>query len=111
MNCDKSPRSCDFDNLVSIKCQNPSLSYAKLATVNARSLNANVDLISPIIRDLNIDLLCLTETWLRPEDEFIARAFTPAAFTLFRADRHSKKGGGVAILCHAGMQPKVIQTA
>ena len=110
VNSNRSSYSRNHTNLIPVKSHNHDLSNATLATVNTRSLKANLDLIKPIIHDLDIDLLCLTETWLRPDDEYIARAFTPPGFTLFREDRSSKPGGGVAVLCQLSLKPKLIQT-
>ena len=96
----------DRSNLITIQCNEPSLTNATLATVNARSLKSNLDIIKPLIHELNIDILCLTETWLRPNDEYTPREFTPAGYSLFRVDRSEQTGGGVAILCHSGLKPK-----
>ena len=96
----------DRSNLVTIQCKDSCLSNATLATVNARSLKSNLDVIKPLIHELNIDILCLNETWLRQDDEYTPREFTPAGYSLFRVDRFEQAGGGVAILCHSGLKPK-----
>ena len=98
----------DRSNLITIQCNEPSLSNTTLATVNARSLKSNLDIIKPLIHELNIYIICLTETWLRPNDEYTPREFTPAGYSLFRVDRSEQTGGGVAIFCHSGLKPKPI---
>jgi hypothetical protein len=46
----------------------------------------------------SLQILVLTETWLKRNDNAIANSATPNGFLCIRADRQGKQGGGVAIL-------------
>ena len=61
-----------------------------LATVNARSLKANLGLRKPIIHDLDIDLLCLTETWPRQEDSISLEHLPLLILPFFTKTDHQK---------------------
>ena len=96
-------------NLVHIiGSQKISLNKAKIATLNARSLRSKTDIIKQIIIEDNIQILGLTETWLNDEETYIPRDICPNGFTILRADRSGRPGGGVAILCNDSYKPKVI---
>lgn len=42
----------------------------KFRLLNIRSLNSKTVIINEIITDNSFDILCLTETWLKPNDFF-----------------------------------------
>ena len=68
---------------------------------NARSLIVNGQEFKKYIDDLSErpNVLCIQETWLKPELDFIIKGYTA-----IRRDRKSGRGGGVAIVqintCH-----------
>ena len=68
----------------------------KIGNMNVRSLAPSSDLVSDYVKRYNIDVICLTETWLRRGAPDIPLNNLVAAN---RLDRRKKKGGGVAIYC------------
>ena len=55
------------------------------------------DITSHVI-DNNLDIVVLTETWLRASDTITPREITPSGFSLVQICRHGRRGGGVAVL-------------
>ncbi len=43
----------------------------KLGLMNIRSLSTKVLFVNNMVTDHNLDMLCLTETWLKPDDYII----------------------------------------
>ncbi|XP_033229600.1 uncharacterized protein LOC117181142 [Belonocnema kinseyi] len=94
------------DTHLNVSLGDPSLSHCNsergkrlhLAQINARSLLPKISVITDIIHLYNIDILVISETWLRPDVP--DSAILIKDFNLERADRKSHKvtrGGGVAI--------------
>lgn len=66
--------------------------------INCRSIyNKNANL-SITIKDQNLDLICLTETW-ETELPIIIDPEITSNFKIFSTKRLKRKGGGCAILC------------
>ena len=69
--------------------------------MNVRSLAPSSDLVSDYVKRHKVDVICLTETWLRrgapdvPLDNMIVAS---------RLDRRRKRGGGVAIYCRSDLK-------
>ena len=68
--------------------------------LNSRSIRNKIDQICDVTTEYDIDILCLTETWLtsKTEDEFYVKALSSPGYKLCHVPREGKKGGGVAIL-------------
>lgn len=67
----------------------------KICTWNPRSiLNKRIEL-ETLIMNHNPDVVCLSETWLTPENP----NWELKGFITFRHDRHYARGGGTLILC------------
>lgn len=63
--------------------------------VNCRSLLPKLEEISLLIKQTNVDVMCITETWL---DEHISNdVINVDGYSIIRKDRKDKKGGGVLI--------------
>ena len=75
-----------------------------LCHVNVRSLVAPGRLAE--LRDLaaknDVDVLCITETWLKPK-HLNSSLLLPDFHPPVRLDRHSSRGGGVAIYVRRGL--------
>lgn len=81
--------------------------------MNCRSVVKKQADITELLQSHNIDILCLTETWLRPDLPDAILLFP--GYTLFRRDRQSTNapwstlgGGGVAVLVRQGLSAKLV---
>ena len=74
--------------------------------LNTRGSNKGDEIVE-FVTDNDIDILAMTETWLKP-DHVVARGdMTPAGYSLYEEPRPGeKRGGGVAILCKANLKVK-----
>ena len=94
-------------NLIHVHIESKTDGYkTKFATVNARSTRSCVGHLRHLILSNELDILTITETWLRPDDAYDAAKLCPAGFTLVKTDRENAIGGGVAILCRDELKPK-----
>lgn len=66
----------------------------RICHVNCQSLYAHFDEFQHFFLNSGYHIICLSETWLRPEvtDAMVGLA----GYTLFRCDREGRTGGGVA---------------
>lgn len=71
-----------------------------LVLLNSRSIRNKTLLIKDFVVDHNIDLLALTETWLRQgdEDQTVVNEICPSGYNLLHVPRVSRAGGGVALM-------------
>jgi hypothetical protein len=63
-------RRVNLDNLVNI-CKESNHDLTRVATLNARSLKANLDIIKQAVACNGIHILGITETWLRESDVYV----------------------------------------
>lgn len=77
--------------------------------LNARSLMADGRLseIASLLSFNNIDILCLSETWLKPQ-HMNSTLSIPGYQPLIRRDRPAGRGGGVAMYLRDGLTFKVL---
>jgi len=83
-----------------------------IAHLNVRSLMADGRLseIASLLSFNNIDILCLSETWLKPHH--MNSTLTISGYQpLVRRDRPAGRGGGVAVYLRDGLTYCVLQTA
>ena len=50
------------------------------------------------VTDHNLDVLCITETWVSNSDNFSTNSITPCGFSVVSASRIGKRGGGIAVI-------------
>ena len=75
--------------------------------LNTRSGSNKGNEIVEFVAANDLDILALTETWLKPEHDVARGDMTPAGYTLYEEPRPGeKRGGGVAILCKPNIQVK-----
>ncbi len=70
----------------------------KSAFFNARSVNNKAVILSDIIVEKKLDILCLVETWHKQSDGLLFNELTPAGYGLFDLPRSSGRGGGIIVL-------------
>ena len=64
--------------------------------LNIRSIRNKSASFLEFAKDINTDLIAVTETWLRPEDnEGFISSITPPGYKFTHVPRNVKKGGGV----------------
>ena len=68
-------------NLIPITLHN-QVRTAKLCLLNARSVCNKAEFLVDYITSHDIDIICITETWLRSEDTASASAVTPSGITI-----------------------------
>ncbi|XP_035827940.1 uncharacterized protein LOC118478439 [Aplysia californica] len=98
-------------NLIQIDTRNvfqhncPNL---RIGCINTQSCCNKTNIVRDVIEEMNIDLLCITETWLRTEgDESIIADLLPPGFELKSFSRGSR-GGGIAFIHRRGLPVKFI---
>ena len=67
----------------------------KILLANVQSLKPKLDELRIIASNTDLDLICLTETWLSSEIE--SSLLNIEGYTLIRNDRSVKRGGGTAV--------------
>ena len=81
------------------KC-NQSLS---IELCNMCSVSNKINLVSTYLRShQNLDMLFLTETWLKPKHN--DAMFCPDGYEVIRCDRQGSRGGGVAVMYKNNLQ-------
>lgn len=74
---------------------NQSKNKLRIVNWNARSLLNKKSQLETLIYKFQPQVLCITETWLKPE-----HSFSVFNYNIFRGDRLHGRGGGVAVLVH-----------
>ena len=77
----------------------------KIGLFNARSLCNKIALVTELIHENNIALLCVTETWLKVKDKAKIRELHELGFDIFSAPR-AGRGGGVGFIFKSGFPIK-----
>ena len=77
----------------------------KIDLFNARSLCNKIALVIELIHENNIDLLCVTETWLKVKDKAKIRELHKLGFDIFSAPR-AGRGGVVGFVFKSGFPIK-----
>ena len=77
----------------------PHLSNIKAATLNVCSIRNKADLIIELFTDLNLDIMCITETWLNLNDTPIIATLNTNTLSFVHLPRPSSHfGGGLGVL-------------
>ena len=98
-------------NLIPLTNQRPKLQGSSFGTINARSIRKNLNTLKFLVQNDGLDILSITETWLRPDDHYEINEICPPGYNLLRADRNDRPGGGVGFLIRNNYKPKVVKTS
>src|SRR5271154_352768 len=66
--------------------------------INARSISNKTETVVDFVLQHNLDVLCITETWLQSNDNFTTSNVTPCCFNIISNPRLNKHGGRVAVI-------------
>ena len=95
-------------NLVKIKLQpSKAIDLANLALLNVRSLKNKACILHDHVVENNIDILGLTETWIKPYDSAVCANLTPNRYSFKNIHRPNQKGGGVGLLYKSNLDVKI----
>ena len=92
-----------------INNNNNQIKPLKFGTFNARSIKNKTLHINELIKDLEIDVFALTETWLRNEENnaVLINEMLPPGMKYFGKNRTYSRGGGVGICLREDIFNKV----
>ena len=80
--------------------------YLTIEHINAQSLLCHLDEVKCLLKTRNIDILCITETWL--ESNIKDCLVTISDYAIFRCDLSS--GGGVCVYVRDNLSAKLIKS-
>ena len=76
---------------------------------NARSVRNKTGYVTEFIRESNIDIFFLQETWLWNEEEAVIAELTPIGYSYLNFPRDSvNRGGGIGILFHSAIKLTIV---
>ena len=103
-------KKVNYDNLVKIKFSNTKMLNAAL--INARSICNKAIQISDFIFEHNIDILCITETWLKSNcsDNLVLSELLPPGYDVLHIPRPcGRRGGGVGLVFKSTLKISMIE--
>ena len=86
-------------NLVNSSFNNNN--FLKFGLINIHSIRNKLTTVSEILDETQLDLLCITETWLHVSETNVVKSALPKNYTFVHVPRSSdpgERGGGVAVI-------------
>lgn len=80
--------------------------YLQAVHINAQSLRRHIDQIRKIFQSQKVDIIAISETWLKPNIR--SKDVALPGYKLLRNDRLHQNGGGVAIYVRIGLKVKFL---
>ena len=104
------------DNLIQIdihdKHNNVHTTRLTIVTLNVRSLKSKDQIVLDAMIKYQIDVLVLTETWLKENDDDQAwvagSGLNKEPYLMLSVPRPNGSGGGIAIICKSSLEPRTI---
>lgn len=93
-------RRVNFDNLRQLQVhhqpkRSPEQVLSKMALINARSLVNKTFILNDFVVSNDLDMLLITETWLRPGDLAPLTELLPQDYLFLNSPRSTGRGGGL----------------
>ena len=82
-----------------------NIPYLRIGNLNCCSLRNKTEEVLILAAEQELDVLCITESWLSPNDEALSREIAELNFNLLNVARGSR-GGGVALIYRDGINVK-----
>ena len=90
-----------------VKNFKPFENQFKFAHLNSRSVPKSIDELNTIMKETEIDVLAISESWL--SKDLPSALFEIEGYQIFRHDRCNKRGGGVCIYSKEYLKAKIIK--
>lgn len=81
----------------------PHKAFQNFAMVNAQSVCNKFNRVNDLIVDQSIDILAITETWIKPHTDYVTDLIAPIGYVTHSQPRANEKGGGVAVVMRSAL--------
>lgn len=99
--CIYNTNASNLNNLVTV--HDMEWNFPRFVNANARSIGNKMNELEVIAKDYDLDMICITETWLTNENDSIQlNGYHPP----FRTDRENRRGGGAMCLVKDNIKVK-----
>ena len=75
--------------------------------LNARSIKNKTLEFADLVREHDLDVIGISETWLTPNDSAVIADFTPCGYSFHHVTQANKRGGGVGLMTRSSIDVKI----